>query len=374
MRGRRRSRDARRPPLAGPPASRRRRRPGRRRAARRCALADDLRFLRLPRGTAARGPGLVPSRGHGAAALAHAPVGNLAARTRAPGPPGRDRPRRPARTTALSTGALLGVVLLSAVQINVYFGLNHTVSDLTGHRRGADPAAGRRAETRAREPLPASAWPSGTRRPSCPTAACCGAPQSPAPASGFESREAYIYLPPAYRATPAAGPSRPGPLRRPARRAGGLAHRRGAAQPHGPVRGGAPRRGPGGGGGGPQRLRLGQHPLHGQQDRPGRHLPRRGRAGLDQPDAGRGSGPLAVGGRRILLRRDLRDADGDPAPGHLQLRAGLFQREGTRPRQGAGEDHRRLLRRRHRSLRPPDTAAAHAGQPLRRACHLLRRR
>lgn len=46
--------------------------------------------------------------------------------------PGRNGARRPARSTAVATAALLGVVLLSAVQINGYFGLNHTVSDLTG--------------------------------------------------------------------------------------------------------------------------------------------------------------------------------------------------------------------------------------------------
>ena len=41
--------------------------------------------------------------------------------------PGHAKPRRAARQAAAATAALLGVVLLSAVQINVYFGLNHTV-------------------------------------------------------------------------------------------------------------------------------------------------------------------------------------------------------------------------------------------------------
>ena len=69
--------------------------------------------------------------------------------TRAARAPGPNGPRRPVRTTAVATAALLGVVLLSAVQINGYFGLNHTVSDLTG-TPGPDPAARRGTETRPR--------------------------------------------------------------------------------------------------------------------------------------------------------------------------------------------------------------------------------
>lgn len=115
--------------------------------------------------------------------------------------PGHGGPRHPARTTAVSTAALLGVFLLSAVQINGYFGLNHTVSDLTGTALARIP------------PLE-----DGLQRPPGPSAtvaldgwnAPAGLPDGgvlrragiPGTASGFASREAYIYLPPAYQATP----------------------------------------------------------------------------------------------------------------------------------------------------------------------------
>ncbi len=117
---------------------------------------------------------------------------------RVPGPGG---PRRPARQTAAATAALLGAVLLSAVQINGYFGLNHTMSDLMGTavariqplEDGLKRAPGAPAGISLSEWNPPAELPDGgvLRRAVIPGTS-----------SGFESREAYIYLPPAYRTTP----------------------------------------------------------------------------------------------------------------------------------------------------------------------------
>ncbi|MCB5275133.1 hypothetical protein BJG92_02675 [Arthrobacter sp. SO5] len=105
------------------------------------------------------------------------------------------------RTTAVATAALLGAVLLSGVQINAYFGLNHTVSDLTGtavariqpleeglKRSSSDPAG-----------VGLSAWqaPGGL-----PDGGELRRASIPGTVSGFQSREAYIYLPPAYLGSP----------------------------------------------------------------------------------------------------------------------------------------------------------------------------
>jgi S-formylglutathione hydrolase FrmB len=111
------------------------------------------------------------------------------------------RPARPWRKTAGASLALLGVVTLSAVQINDYFGLNSTVSDLLGTAvariqpledalkrvPGAAPGVSLAGWT------PPAGLPDGgeLRRASIPGTE-----------SGFVGREAYIYLPPAYRASP----------------------------------------------------------------------------------------------------------------------------------------------------------------------------
>ena len=121
--------------------------------------------------------------------------------------PGGDRapvegsPRHPAWATAVATAALLGVVLLSAVQINGYFGLNHTLSDLMGTavariqplEDGLKRAPGAPAGVSLSEWNPPAELPDGgvLRRAVIPGSS-----------SGFESREAYVYLPPAYRTTP----------------------------------------------------------------------------------------------------------------------------------------------------------------------------
>ncbi|MGZ4662124.1 MAG: alpha/beta hydrolase [Arthrobacter sp.] len=105
------------------------------------------------------------------------------------------------RSTAAATAALLGVVLLSAVQVNAYFGLNHSVSDLTGtavaripaledalkHQPGGAPAV-RLSDWTSPGGLP----PDGTIRKTA----------IPGTVSGFHSRDAYVYFPPAYQGSP----------------------------------------------------------------------------------------------------------------------------------------------------------------------------
>jgi S-formylglutathione hydrolase FrmB len=104
------------------------------------------------------------------------------------------------RSSAAATAAFLAVLALSAVQINIYFGLNHTVGDLTGTSVARIP------------PLEASL----TRAAGGPAASGLTHWQAPADlpdgvirravipgtVSGFQSREAYVYLPPAYQSSP----------------------------------------------------------------------------------------------------------------------------------------------------------------------------
>ncbi|MET4094782.1 alpha/beta hydrolase-fold protein [Arthrobacter sp. UYCu712] len=108
---------------------------------------------------------------------------------------------QPWRKTAAALAAFLGVLTLSAVQINDYFGLNHTVSDLTGTavariqplEDGLKRAAGAStAVSLARWQAPAG-LPDGGQLRRAPI---------PGTASGFQSREAYVYLPPAYFSSP----------------------------------------------------------------------------------------------------------------------------------------------------------------------------
>ncbi|WP_426978590.1 alpha/beta hydrolase [Pseudarthrobacter sp. O4] len=114
---------------------------------------------------------------------------------------GAERAARPWRKTAAATAAVLGVVSLSAVQINDYFGLNHTVSDLTG-------TAVARIQPLEDSLKRAPAAPSGVSLSRWQAPA--GLPDGggfwrasiPGTDSGFQSRAAYIYLPPAYQASP----------------------------------------------------------------------------------------------------------------------------------------------------------------------------
>ena len=126
------------------------------------------------------------------------PAAARPAGARAPGHNGR---RRPARTTAVSTAALLGVVLLSAVQINGYFGLNHTVSDLTGTALARIQPL---EDGLKRAPGPSAAVPLAGWNPPAdlPVGGVLRRSGIPGTASGFASREAYVYLPPAYQASP----------------------------------------------------------------------------------------------------------------------------------------------------------------------------
>lgn len=114
---------------------------------------------------------------------------------------GRGRGRsRPAGSPAAATAAFLAVLALSAVQINMYFGLDHTVGDLTGtavariqpldagltRASGGPPATGL-----ARWRVPGQ-LPDGVIRKAV----------IPGLASGFHGRDAFVYLPPAYRSSP----------------------------------------------------------------------------------------------------------------------------------------------------------------------------
>ena len=176
------------------------------------------------------------------------------------------------RPSAAATAAFLGVVLLSAVQINIYFGLNHTVSDLTGTavariqplEAGLTRAAGGPAATGLAH-WQAPAAPSRRRRP-----------QGGHPRHRLRLPEpGRLRLPPAglpeFTRVPrcrcwSSFPVSPGS-------AGRLADRRRAPEPAGPVRGAARRGGARGGGGRSQRLAVGKHSVPGQPDCPGGHLP-----------------------------------------------------------------------------------------------------
>ena len=105
------------------------------------------------------------------------------------------------RATAVATAALLGVLLLSAVQINAYFGLNHTVSDLTGTAVARIPVLedALRKQPGGAAAVPLAEWTAPNGLPPDGTVRKASIPGT---ASGFQSRDAYIYFPPAYRGTP----------------------------------------------------------------------------------------------------------------------------------------------------------------------------
>lgn len=115
--------------------------------------------------------------------------------------PPTDRIRHRGRATAVATAALAGVVALSAVQVNAYFGLNHTVSDITGTAVARIPVLddalkqqpGKAAPVRLAGWAPPEGLPAdGTIRKA----------SIPGTVSGFQSRDAYIYFPPAYQSSP----------------------------------------------------------------------------------------------------------------------------------------------------------------------------
>ncbi|BCW71960.1 alpha/beta hydrolase-fold protein [Arthrobacter sp. NicSoilB8] len=108
--------------------------------------------------------------------------------------------RSAAAATVMATAAFLAVLVLSAVQINIYFGLNHTVADLTGTavariqplEAGLTRAAGGPPATGLAEWDAPAELPDGVIRRTV----------IPGTVSGFQSREAYVYLPPAYFSSP----------------------------------------------------------------------------------------------------------------------------------------------------------------------------
>jgi S-formylglutathione hydrolase FrmB len=132
-------------------------------------------------------------RGSGRRSSRHDATGPRAARS-------SGRGARSWRSTAVATVAFLGVCALSAVQINAYFGLNHSVSDLMGTAVARIQPLGAELK-RLPGAVPAvglAQW----RAPAGQTAGVIRRAEIPGAASGFSSREAYVYLPPAYLSLP----------------------------------------------------------------------------------------------------------------------------------------------------------------------------
>lgn len=93
--------------------------------------------------------------------------------------------------------AALLVLLLSAIQINAYFGLNRTVSDLLGTALARIPVLEQDLMRHAGESdgVPLQGWkPAGE----LPAGGELRKSNIPGTASGMNTRDAYIYLPPAY--------------------------------------------------------------------------------------------------------------------------------------------------------------------------------
>ncbi len=103
------------------------------------------------------------------------------------------------RRRLLNGFALLAVVLLAAVQINAYFGLNRTVADLTGTALTRIPPLERELM---RQPgssaQPVAGWKAASEIPPNGVLRTASIPGS---SSGVKARDSYVYLPPAYFAT-----------------------------------------------------------------------------------------------------------------------------------------------------------------------------
>jgi enterochelin esterase-like enzyme len=109
-------------------------------------------------------------------------------------------PRSTWRRRATGLAAVLLVAALSSVQINAYFGLNRTVSDLLGTAVARiptlEPALMR--QPGASDGVPLKRWqPQGE----LPAGGVLRKAAIPGTASGMTTRDAYIYLPPAYFAS-----------------------------------------------------------------------------------------------------------------------------------------------------------------------------
>jgi len=110
-------------------------------------------------------------------------------------------PRSSWRGRSLSVAAMLGVLLLCVVQINLYFGLNNTISDLLGTAVARiQPLEAKLKRAPDQKPGPAvSAWKAPD---SMPGYGILRKAEIPGTVSGFSARDAYIYLPPAYQTSP----------------------------------------------------------------------------------------------------------------------------------------------------------------------------
>lgn len=99
----------------------------------------------------------------------------------------------------LDVVAFLAVVLLAAVQINAYFGLNRTVADLTGTALSRIPAL---EQELMRQPdsrvTPLAGWKATNE---LPAAGVVRTASIPGTSSGLKTRDSYVYLPPAYFAS-----------------------------------------------------------------------------------------------------------------------------------------------------------------------------
>ncbi|MEE9096880.1 alpha/beta hydrolase [Pseudarthrobacter phenanthrenivorans] len=93
--------------------------------------------------------------------------------------------------------AVILVILLSTIQINAYFGLNRTVSDLLGTALARIPALEQQLMRRPGQPdgVPLQGW---KAQGELPAGGALRKTAIPGTASGMNVRDAYIYLPPAY--------------------------------------------------------------------------------------------------------------------------------------------------------------------------------
>lgn len=106
-------------------------------------------------------------------------------------------PRSSGRPRATGLAAVLLVVVLASVQINAYFGLNRTVSDLFGTTLARIPTLEPNLMRQSGEDdgVPLLGWaPQGE----LPDGGVLRKSAIPGTMSGMNTREAYIYLPPAY--------------------------------------------------------------------------------------------------------------------------------------------------------------------------------
>jgi S-formylglutathione hydrolase FrmB len=100
------------------------------------------------------------------------------------------------RRRTLDVVALLTVVLLAAVQINAYFGLNRTVADLTGRAlTRIQPLEHELQRQPGQSAVPLAGW---TAAGDLPADGVIRSVTIPGTDSGLQTRTSYVYLPPAY--------------------------------------------------------------------------------------------------------------------------------------------------------------------------------